>query len=544
MEDQTNYRSDGEEPKQNFHNKPFMGIDSFGHDNKIQELIDHIDILESRLKIMGEQKNKIITQLKNFEEENEMLKEQISRQNESNKKLNFDRNKFEKQIQELQSSNKAFNENVKAKFEILNKELEDKEIIVEKLNQQLKAKEETIKYFTINNEKAQRYSNTYKDELQEQKLINKKQTDKISELEKQIDQLYIQKQSEGSLLLEIEHLKDDNMRLLQMLKSTAEFKDFAYLSETVPGGIRFTSETQSPLVKGTSTTTNQNVPSQSVVSKTIGNQKKINDKNNNNNNNKDIINSDNWIPSEALVCAKQFKSENGLDLNETMLNNLLTSLNKIWQEREKQQINRLKAKYKNEITSLKRKVTMKSGFDEYTAQKTISKLKKDLKQTKEDLRDNIVLNNKLKTSPVGIELVDNALKIASTFQNTKACLENEIENLKKQLAHKEDKHHGTQHYYNQGCYWMAKKANEEIELLDKTVDELYSEYEERVRKSNIYMNNQNDLMDYNLRVVNNSVKWFFSTLKEMIASIKEKFNNWKNDTQNSLDILKLNAKMK
>jgi hypothetical protein len=51
-------------------------------------------------------------------------------------------------------------------------------------------------------------------------------------------------------------------------------------------------------------------------------------------------------------------------------------------------------------------------------------------------------------------------------------------------------------------------------------------------------------MDYNLRVVNNSVKWFFSTLKEMIASIKEKFNNWKNDTQNSLDILKLNAKMK
>ena len=544
MEDQTNYRSDGEEPKQNFHNKPFMGIDSFGHDNKIQELIDHIDILESRLKIMGEQKNKIITQLKNFEEENEMLKEQISRQNESNKKLNFDRNKFEKQIQELQSSNKAFNENVKAKFEILNKELEDKEIIVEKLNQQLKAKEETIKYFTINNEKAQRYSNTYKDELQEQKLINKKQTDKISELEKQIDQLYIQKQSEGSLLLEIEHLKDDNMRLLQMLKSTAEFKDFAYLSETVPGGIRFTSETQSPLVKGTSTTTNQNVPSQSVVSKTIGNQKKINDKNNNNNNNKDIINSDNWIPSEALVCAKQFKSENGLDLNETMLNNLLTSLNKIWQEREKQQINRLKAKYKNEITSLKRKVTMKSGFDEYTAQKTISKLKKDLKQTKEDLRDNIVLNNKLKTSPVGIELVDNALKIASTFQNTKACLENEIENLKKQLAHKEDKHHGTQHYYNQGCYWMAKKANEEIELLDKTVDELYSEYEERVRKSNIYMNNQNDLMDYNLRVVNNSVKWFFSTLKEMIASIKEKFNNWKNDTQNSLDILKLNSKMK
>ena len=63
--------------------------------------------------------------------------------------------------------------------------------------------------------------------------------EKISELEKKIDSLYVEKQSEGGLLLEIEHLKDDNLRLLQMLKSTNEFKDFAYLSETEAGGVRF-----------------------------------------------------------------------------------------------------------------------------------------------------------------------------------------------------------------------------------------------------------------------------------------------------------------
>jgi hypothetical protein len=90
---------------------------------------------------------------------------------------------------------------------------------------------------------------------------------------------------------------------------------------------------------------------------------------------------------------------------------------------------------------------------------------------------------------------------------------------------------------------MAKKANEEVELLDKTIDDLYNEYEERVRNSNL-MTGQNDLMDYNLRVVNNSVKWFFNTLKDMISSMKEKFNNWKYDTQKNIDILKANAKTK
>jgi hypothetical protein len=40
---------------------------------------------------------------------------------------------------------------------------------------------------------------------------------------------------------------------------------------------------------------------------------------------------------------------------------------------------------------------MKSPFDEFTAVKTINKLKKELKNTREDLRNQIVQKNKLKT---------------------------------------------------------------------------------------------------------------------------------------------------
>jgi hypothetical protein len=56
----------------------------------------------------------------------------------------------------------------------------------------------------------------------------------------------------------------------------------------------------------------------------------------------------------------------------------------------------LKTKYQREIMDLRRKNNMKYTFDEFTAGKTISKLKKDLKHTRDDLRNNIVEKNKMK----------------------------------------------------------------------------------------------------------------------------------------------------
>ena len=63
-------------------------MDAHEYERKIQELLEKIDILESRLKTMGEQKYKLVSKLKNTEDENETLKEQITKQNNSNRQLN------------------------------------------------------------------------------------------------------------------------------------------------------------------------------------------------------------------------------------------------------------------------------------------------------------------------------------------------------------------------------------------------------------------------------------------------------------------------
>ena len=137
MEDPNKYRSDNESDFQN--SNKFNQIEeenqTFGikrknaqeYEKKIQELLEKNDILETRLKVMGEQKYKLVSKLKNSEEENDILKDQIIKQNNNNKQLNSDNEKYQKEIIELKTSNKELNEKAKDKIESINKELEDKQ---------------------------------------------------------------------------------------------------------------------------------------------------------------------------------------------------------------------------------------------------------------------------------------------------------------------------------------------------------------------------------------------------------------------------------
>lgn len=106
----------------------------------------------------------------------------------------------------------------------MNKELEDKDSNVDKLLAQMKAKDETIKFYSVNNDYAVKNNYTFKTEIDQLKKEKEECELKIRDLEKQLDAMYVSRKSESAMLLEIEHLKDDNVRLLQMLKTTEEVR--------------------------------------------------------------------------------------------------------------------------------------------------------------------------------------------------------------------------------------------------------------------------------------------------------------------------------
>ena len=83
-------------------------------------------------------------------------------------------------------------------------------------------------------------------------------------------------------------------------------------------------------------------------------------------------------------------------MNDNLIADLLASLNKIWREREKKVIARTKTKYESEVLNLRRQMTMKTGFDEFSAMKTITLLRNELKQAREEARNYLLARNKIK----------------------------------------------------------------------------------------------------------------------------------------------------
>ena len=108
------------------------------------------------------------------------------------------------------------------------------------------------------------------------------------------------------------------------------------------------------------------------------------------------------------------------------------------------------------------------------------------------------------------------------------ALENEVEKLKKQLDEKNDKKRTARNkIYNQGNLLMTRRSIEEIQKLKKKVEELYKEYEERVKYSINDIHSKNKLVD-------DSVKIFFSSVQKAINDIETKISNWKFNIQRNI----------
>ena len=154
--------------------------------------------------------------------------------------------------------------------------------------------------------------------------INKNQSKKITKLEKKIADYAINKKDESALLLELELLRKDNIRLLNILNSTDEYRNFCYLGQTAPGGIRYI---KPKVIRKAAT--------YKPMSKKEERARSLNEyKNYKTNQTNKIEREDrNWVPLEAYNYLVESNNKFNLDLNNDIIENLLLILNKFWQER-------------------------------------------------------------------------------------------------------------------------------------------------------------------------------------------------------------------
>ena len=401
-------------------NQPPSKAQIYHYEKAIHDLSIQNSSLKERIEKLLLQLEKSSALIDSHKTENSILKSQLINQTNNNKILEEKNLEKEKKINELKSLNEKLIKNQKIKYDTLNKEISEKEKKIKNLNEQIKAKEESIKYFTINDNLEKKFQLNYKSELDQEKNKNKKLQEKIIQLNKQIDALYIQNQSESLLNLEIEKLKNDNIRLIQMLKAMKHAEDIESL----------------------------NTDSSSVI-KNIKIFEKKGEKNNKNN----------LLLNDVYNYSIQLKQKFGLDISNEYLKNFIVGINLIWQD----------------------------------------KYEKDMKEIKKNLRKEL-------------DSYQNQLINAKKINGNNKGYNNDNININKE--------------YEKGCLWMAERCDEEIHELENNFEELLLEYNNKIKNTE---KEQIENTEYYIRLINNCIKWFFSTLKCMIIDIKNKIENWKNE---------------
>ncbi len=329
----------------------------------------------------------------------------------------------------------------------------------------MESKNNNLKKALVINDFTQIDNAHLKNELEFLRKEKSNAEERIRELENKLDEMYLTRKSETALLLEVNHLKDDNIRLLNMLKTTEEFKDFAYLAEDCSGGVRYvkSGSIYSDGMNKCNCSKGAVYPNGSSCKCTGSHDVLSNKKNPVVCKIKECVykklqedtpfSDSNWVPVQAFECARSFANKYRLNIDDSLAKELLYKLNMIWKEREAKQVQRIKSKYQTEILDLRRRINNKEPMDQIFTKSENKILKQDVKNSR---LDGGIMNKKND----GLDMVNSALKVASTFHKTKSALEAEIAKLKKLIDNKESSNEKSQNMerlkFNEGALWLSK----------------------------------------------------------------------------------------
>ena len=494
-------------------------LDAHEYEKTIQDLLEKIDILECKIKKIAQEKIVAVSSSKIFEDQNELLKEQLTSEKKNNIYLTNANTNYEQEIKNLKENQQISYDKSKYKIDILNKEIKDKENNIKKLNKSISKKNNQIKSISVDNRLNINSSNNYKNNLSKQISQNKKLNEKIIDLEKQIADLNFYKKNEGNLLLELQHLRDDNIRLLKMLNDTEEFKNFSYLLPISTGGVRYIrpiEEKKAPTFKMI-TSKEERAKSLNDYRKLMENKEKKKEK--------DLKN---WVPIDAYQCITKYFDVYKINMQENVLNEMLLALNKIWQQRTLSEVNHIRNEYQNEIKDLKCKIdNMKTTTKYFDGNKTTTNFKNTSFLTRNTFRDNIITKNSAD------DKLDAFFRTTANSKNRQNFIESENIFLRQKLQDKnENKPRDNVSDYNKGSLYIAEMCVDEIKNLEKKINDLYKQYENKVK----YSIKGNDI------IVDDAIKNLIDGINNALGETEKKVNNWKFDIKRNLGGSKYNLK--
>ena len=503
---------------------PIKRMNAHQYEKVIKELLEKIEMLESKLVETGMDKIKIVTSHQKLKAENTILKREVKSSEKRNKELNLKNFNSSQKIDSINKHFKDIKSSYENKFELMLRELRQKSEDINDLVDKMKDKDNKILDMKVSNDLTYKEIEKQLNELEMLKLTNKSQEGKINLLRNELDKLYLEKRCEGNLLMENKHLKDDNIRLVELLSMTEEFSDFAYLNQSLPGGIRYINEIDLPELPR-------------ARKKAIKNR---------------IETLNSWIPGPAYDIVLAFNLEHNLNLDEILINELLGKLNQIFREKEEKNVARIKAKYQKQILN----IMDKYGIRNIAAPYNFVEVEQIKKEASKKIRMDIKKEQAAKKRQERADEIANFAKTATShfFWNHKKKLDQQILDLKEKLSIKTGDNNKITNYnkmdITSGSGFKTsygstadsfgavdkmvmnnlyiEKIIKELNSINKSFEELVNEYRNRVKDTDLNFGNNNiKSQNSSIKILKTSVDWLISSMKDILKDSINQFNQLK-----------------
>ncbi|CDW83586.1 UNKNOWN [Stylonychia lemnae] len=436
---------------------------------EIDELKDSLRYAEYALARTKQEKEVLERQME--EEHEETIKTKVDLKMKENERDLMARqaDALAKQAEHAQMTQTKVQSEAQKKLFQLQNEINSRENEINKLSLNLREKDASLTKLVVT-EKINRVENKeYRDLLQRKDQSIKQLQLELEDAKRKLDEIVMTRKSEGTALLEIHHYKADNERLIAMLSQTKEFENFGKLaSDSVSDGgvgIRYMNPNPS----------NNSQPICHYPKQKSNLKDFYTDKNE----------CEDWIPDEAFKLAHDFRNKCASNISQSLMNQLLQDLNKVWRQREKKQIHKVQNQSNKEIAYLRRQISFRQPYDQVMAENDIKRLKKEVKDQNQALRENVAVIKESSEAPLqGLVLVDQTVKYTNQIQQERRQLQDENERLKKRIEDLErsqkDEDNEREKFYD-GAAWLGKQVVEECEKgLSKVSQSLRKEYQKKI----------------------------------------------------------------
>ena len=298
----------------------------------------------------------------------------------------------------------------------------------------------------------------------------------------QLKYLHLARRSEAQVQSLLQQLQMDNARLVKLLASTDEYKEFVAYAED-SGGLTYVPPQQ------TGDVTPRLPPSRERTVR--GPQHE----------------SEYWVPSDTYALANDFRRTHMPALSMETFAELLLRLNRVWRTRESKRLERQRGKAQKKIGELSRRVAQKVPYEEVLQSSEMERLRRELKEMR------VAFNSgRRKLNETEERLLESSLESALSIDSQLQTVKLQNEQLITELAEHELRFNSA---FGQGASAAASHAAETTDRFAERVTELMREFQRRGLQLN-----RSDA-DLHTKVLHLQ-SWFIEGLDRRVVQAREK----------------------